>query len=247
MGIPVIGCRCVVCASTSPNNKRMRPSALITLDNKRILIDAGPDFRSQALHYKINHLDGVIFTHGHHDHTAGIDDLRAFYIWNRKPMPCLVSNETAQELMTRFSYIFAENAHKHKLVSRIDLQLLEKERGEVNFLGFKFSYFSFEQGGMQVNGFRFGNLAFISDIKIFPETIFEDLEGVEKLVISALRFETSELHFSIPEAIQFSKRIGAKETWLTHISHEVDHEKVSQDLPSNVHLAYDGLSIDFSM
>lgn len=247
MGVPVVGCGCEVCRSPSPHNKRLRPSALLSVNGKNILIDAGPDFRTQALKFQIEQLDGVVFTHAHHDHTAGIDDLRVFYLWTRKTLPCLVSHETAEDLKDRYKYIFSKKISPKKLVSRIDLEILEGDRGEITFLGQNFHYFSFEQAEMQVNGFRFGNLGFVSDIREYPETIYEDLKGIDKLVISALRHETSALHFSIDEAIEFSRKVGASETWLTHIAHEVDHDVVNRDLPSNVFLAYDGMTINFRM
>ncbi|MFQ5730228.1 MAG: MBL fold metallo-hydrolase [Waddliaceae bacterium] len=245
MGVPVIGCHCEVCRSESSNNKRLRPSALLHMNQKNIVIDAGPDYRLQALKYNINHLDGVIFTHAHHDHTAGIDDLRAYYMHTGQVISCLLSNETVDDLRSRYHYIFANNKSKHQLTTSITLQVLERGRGEVSFLGLQVGYFTFEQAGMTVNGFRFGNLGFVSDISRYPESIFEDLEGIDILVLSALRFEPSPLHFNIDEAVDFSQRLGVKETWLTHIAHEVDHEKTNAYLPSNIQLAYDGLSLDF--
>ena len=128
MGIPVVGCSCEVCHSPSPHNKRLRPSALLTVDGKNILIDAGPDFRTQALKYHIESLDGVIFTHAHHDHTAGIDDLRVFYMWTGKALPCLASHETAEDLKDRYKYIFSKKNSPQKLVSRIDLEVLNGDR-----------------------------------------------------------------------------------------------------------------------
>jgi phosphoribosyl 1,2-cyclic phosphate phosphodiesterase len=247
MGIPVIGCTCPICRSSSPRNQRLRPSAFLTVGNKRILIDAGPDFRTQALKHGIQGLDGVIFTHAHHDHTAGIDDLRVFYMWTKKSLPCLVSQETAQDIKDRYKYIFEAEYPSHKLVSRIDLEILEGDRGDVLFLGEKIHYFSFEQAEMKVTGFRFGNLGFVSDIRKYPESIFEDLNGVEILILSALRFNPSPLHFSIGEAIEFANKLEVSKTWLTHLSHEVDHDVANRDLPSNVSLAYDGLIIKFRM
>lgn len=247
MGIPVVGCSCEVCRSSSEHNKRLRPSALLEVDNKKILIDAGPDFRFQALANHVNRLDGVIFTHAHHDHTAGIDELRVYHLWDRKELPCLVSIETADELKDRFKYIFAKKESPKMLISRLKLEELQGERGECNFLGIRFGYFTFTQAGMKVNGFRFGSLGFASDIREYPESIFEDLKGIKKLVVSALRFESSAVHFSIEDALRFSERTTARETWLTHIAHEVDHEAASKYLPSNVHLAYDGLTLNFTM
>ncbi|MGA8163816.1 MAG: MBL fold metallo-hydrolase [Waddliaceae bacterium] len=246
MGIPVIGCSCAVCLSDSPYNRRLRPSALLMVKGKNILIDVGPDFRIQALMHKIHYLDGILITHLHYDHTAGIDELRVYYMHHRTTIPCLLSEATAQELNCRYHYLFAHQGPANQLTSRIELQTLEKERGSVPFLGMKVGYVTFEHAGIPVNGFRFGNLGYISDIKNYPETIFDDLAGVETLVLSALRFQPMSLHFTIEEAVSFAQKLGAKTTWLTHISHEVDHEATNRGLPSNIQLAYDGLSLPFT-
>jgi phosphoribosyl 1,2-cyclic phosphate phosphodiesterase len=246
MGVPVIGCVCPVCTSASPLNKRLRPSVLISFRDKQLLIDTGPDLRQQALRYDIKKLDGAIITHCHNDHTSGFDELRAYYMRSWKTLPILCSAFTAGDLRNRYAYIF-ENTDKNKLVPKIDFQVLESDRGTTEFLGLSIDYISFIQAGIPVNGFRFGNLGFISDIKEYPESIFEDFHGIEKLVLSSLRHEPSPLHFSIDESIAFARRIGAKETWLTHIGHEVDHEKTNSMLPEGFQLAQDGLEITFQI
>ncbi len=245
LGVPVIGCQCSTCQSSSPLNKRLRSSILLTSQGKRILIDASPDLREQALRYKINKIDGVIFTHAHYDHTAGIDDLRIFHFINKKPLPCLVSAETAEELTKRYEYMFAVQPFEQQNASRLQLIPLAGERGQLVFETIPLSYFSFQQLSMKINGFRFGNLAYVTDIKSYPETIFEDLKGVEILIISALRFTSSPMHLNIDEAIDFSKKVNAKKTWFIHIAHEVEHEKTSHYLPDGIELAFDGLEFNF--
>jgi phosphoribosyl 1,2-cyclic phosphate phosphodiesterase len=245
MGIPVIGCHCSVCNSSSKFNKRLRPSALISVENKKYVIDTTPDFRIQALTYGIESLDGVFYTHAHHDHTAGIDELRVFYLKSQTNMPCLLSKETADDLKKRFSYILKNSPEKRGLVARLKLHVLENAQGLIDFEGLCVQYMSYEQLGMGVLGFRFGNLAYVSDIKEYSESIFRELEGVETLVLSALRYEESKLHLSIDEAVSFAKKVGAKMTWLTHIAHEVEHESTNRLLPDNVQLAYDGLIVNF--
>ena len=247
MGIPVIGCDCPVCRSTSPRNQRLRPSTLLTIANKKIVIDAGPDFRQQALKYGINHLDGVIYTHAHHDHTAGIDDLRAYHLRVGEVIECLLSQATATDLRARYHYIFAEQKSRGQLTTRIVLRVLEDARGAVVFLGIPVRHFTFQQAQMPVNGYRIGNLALVSDISRYPDTIFQDLEGVDTLILSALRYKPSPLHFHIDQAIAFAQKVGAAKTWLTHVAHEVDHEKANACLPPNIELAYDGLSINFEV
>lgn len=247
MGIPVIGCRCPVCTSESPYNIRTRPSALITMGMQRILIDCGPDFRQQALKHHIDSLDGVILTHAHHDHTAGFDDLRIYIFKSHRSLPCLLSAESLADLKKSFYYIFEDHRPYMDMASRFDVRVLERDRGEVEFIGLKLRYFSYEQGGMVVHGFRMGNLAYVTDIKHYPPSIFDDLKGVDTLILSALRFPPSPLHFSVDDAIEFAKKVGAKHTWLTHMAHDLDHEKTNAYLPDGIRLAYDGLQLEFSI
>lgn len=245
MGVPVIGCQCTVCQSTHPFNRRLRSSVLIQLDQKLFLIDTGPDFRQQALQNHLHHLDGLLLTHAHHDHTAGLDDLRAIYYQRSGPLPTLLSFDTAREIQKRFEYLFKPNPYLVDQLSRISLQILPEKQGVIVFEGVKVGYVSYAQGGMQVNGYRFGSLAYLSDIRDFEESIFDALIGVKTLIISALRFTSSPLHLSVDEAVDFANRVGAVHVWLTHISHDLDHEKANAYLPPHIRLAYDGLSIEF--
>ena len=247
MGIPVIGCDCPVCQSELALNRRLRPSALLVAGEQNILIDCGPDFREQALRYQINKIDGLILTHAHHDHTSGIDELRIYCLRTKQAIPCLLSMATASDIKTRFYYLFDDRSPYTKLTTKFSLQVLDGERGETDFLGLRVGYMTYEQGGMQVNGFRFGSLAYISDIRHYPDSIFDDLAGVQTLILSSLRYTPSDLHFSVDEAVEFAKRVGAKETWLTHIAHELEHEKANAYLPSNVRMAYDGLKLEFQL
>lgn len=245
LGIPVIACHCEVCSSTSPLNKRFRSSALLKIKEKNLLIDASPDFREQALRFKIERIDGVLFTHSHHDHSAGCDDLRIFHFQNKNPLPCLCSAETAQDLKARYYYMFKEQPYEVKENSRLKLELLKGDRGKTNFLGVDISYFSYIQLGMKVNGFRIGNMAYVTDLKEYNDSIFDELKGVDVLIVSALRFTPSHMHLTVDEAVDFAKKVDAKKTWLTHIAHELEHEKTNNYLPSNIQLAYDGLQIEF--
>jgi phosphoribosyl 1,2-cyclic phosphate phosphodiesterase len=246
LGIPVVGCPCTVCHSESPCNRRLRPSGILNIDGKKILFDCGPDFRMQALYHHIESLDGLILTHAHHDHIAGIDELRVFYMRKKEALPCLLSQETLQEVQMRFPYIFADPHDREKITARLDLHVLEQRETNVRFLDIPFTYMSYEQMGMQVNGFRCGDFAYISDIHIYRDTIFTHLKGVKTLVLSALRMTPSLAHFSIDEAVAFAERAGVQHTWLTHIAHEVDHEEANGYLPPYVRMAYDGLEIPVS-
>lgn len=245
LGIPVIGCECEVCQSTSPYNQRLRSSALIQCQGKVFLIDVGPDFRQQALKYHIKTLDGVLFTHAHQDHTAGIDDLRAIRYRRETPLPVLASAATAYDITERFSYLF--KMKEEKAFTVFDLQILPQLEGEIVFEGVPLTYVAYQQGGMWVNGFRFGNLAYLSDIRIFAPSIFDYLKGVDTIIISALRQSASPLHLSVEEAIAFIDQAGAKQGWLTHISHDLEYHQTNHLLPSHIRMAYDGLEIDFKV
>lgn len=247
MGVPVIGCSCEVCTSANPHNRRLRSSALCTIDNQKILIDCGPDFRQQALLHRVDYIDGLILTHAHNDHTAGVDELRIFCLRTGKPIPCLLSSDTAKDLKSRFNYMFEEKEPYAGLVSRFGMQFFERQRGEAVFQGIRIGYSSYHQLGMRVEGLRFGDLAYISDIKEYPETIFEDLKGIKTLVLSALRFQPTKMHFSVDEAIAFAKQVGAERTWLMHVSHELDHNLGNSYLPDSIKIAYDGLQIEFEV
>lgn len=243
MGVPVIGCNCSVCTSSVPQDKRMRSSAVLTVGNKRILIDCGPDFRTQALRFKIDTLDGLILTHSHNDHICGVDDLKIYCVRTKKALPCLLSAETECELQRRFYYLFRPSDAYHGMTTSFDLKTFEDSRGTIEFLGLKVHYFSYLQLGMTVNGLRFGKLAYVTDIKDYDESVFAELKGVETLVVSALRFSTSPMHLTLDDAVDFAKKVGAKHTWFIHCAHELEYNKVNAYLPENMRLAYDGLTI----
>lgn len=245
MGVPVLGCSCHVCLSRNLKDKRFRSSGLIKVDGKNILIDCGPDFRMQALRENILSVDGILMTHAHYDHIGGLDDLRAYFLLQEASIPCLLSKETAIDIKRRFDYMFKSFSHQTTIMPVFSLEELEQDRGEKEFLGLSIKYLSYTQMHMPINGIICGNLAYISDIKHYPESIFEDLKGIDVLIISALRFTPSPMHFTVDEAIDFARKVGAKKTYLTHIAHELDHEKTNAYLPANIEMAYDGLKLTF--
>jgi phosphoribosyl 1,2-cyclic phosphate phosphodiesterase len=246
-GVPVIGCTCTVCQSTSPYNRRFRPSGLLKIDGKILLIDVGPDFRSQALKHGIHHLDGLLLTHTHYDHIAGIDELRVFYLRSQKKLPCLLSVESFQDLEKRYDYLFQPIGKVPTLSAQLDIHLLPKDEGKETFLGIQIGYLTYTQGGCKVNGFRIGDFAYISDIREYNISIFEHLKGVKTLILSALREEQSALHFSLQEAVDFAQKVGAEQTRITHISHGLDHESTNRKLPKSIQLGYDGLELGFEI
>ncbi len=246
MGIPVIGCKCAVCTHGGHYNKRKRTSAYIEIDDKRFLIDVGPDFRMQALMYGITQIDGVLLTHTHFDHIAGIDELRIFNFLQKKPLPTLLSASSYEDLQRRYFYLFQTGKEKGSTTAKLDCRLLQSDFGSLDFEGVSVDYASYWQMGMQVNGYRFGKLAYLTDVQRYDEKIFEFLKGVKTLVLSALRYKDSPFHLTIPKAIAFAQKVGAERTFFTHLDHEVEHDTVNAKLPQGIELSYDGLEIGFS-
>lgn len=246
-GIPLIGCHCHVCDSHDKKNKRLRPSCLLTINEKKILIDAGPDFRMQALTYSIERLDGVMITHTHYDHIGGLDELRIYYILAKKTLPLLLSQSSFNDLKKRLPYLFKEKNANASLPAQLDFQVLNEKKGNSSFLNIPFYFMTYEQGGMEVLGFRFGSLAYLSDIRYYSEDIFENLRGVDTLILSALKKTPSPLHFSVEEACLFAEKVKVKKAYLMHISHELEHAETSMSLPTNIELAYDGLKIEWTL
>jgi phosphoribosyl 1,2-cyclic phosphate phosphodiesterase len=246
-GIPMIGCKCRVCTSADWRNKRFRPSALLQYGDKNFLIDSGPDLRLQALTHHIDHLEGLLLTHTHYDHIAGLDELRIFFLRTRKPLAALLSKVTYDEIKKRYAYLFVDRSKSVSLPAQLDFRVLEALRGETHFEGLPVRYTSYEQAGMLVTGYRFGPLAYITDIRSYPETIFSDLLGVEILILSVLKHDLSPMHFNIEEGIAFAEKVGAERTYFTHIGHELEHAETNALLPAGIELAYDGMIVEFSI
>ena len=235
-GVPVIGCKCSVCKGNDFRNNRLRASGLLKIEELKFLIDVSPDIRFVALKYEINGIDGVFLSHPHEDHIGGMNDLRSYSFFNKdKLMPLVLSVTTDEVLRIRFGY----------LLDRFDRIVLKEKQGELIVDGVKVRYFSYSQQNLLVNGFRFDKFAYLTDIKEYPDSIFEDLAGVETLVLGAINENESRMHFSISEACAFKEKIkSVKKCYLTHLSHEVDYETISKRLPNGILLAYDGLEID---
>ncbi|MGR3973563.1 MAG: MBL fold metallo-hydrolase [Candidatus Rhabdochlamydia sp.] len=240
-GVPMISCSCSVCLSSDPNNQRRRSSGLIKIRGKTFLIDAGPDFREQALKYHISHLDGVLITHAHYDHIAGFDDLRIFS-FQKKPLSCLLSDSSYAELKHRTSYLMPPSSLPGK-ADYFDFQVLTPLESQVQFCNLAWTAIYYEQNHTVVTGYQLGNFAYLIDVKHYQEVVIEQLQGVDVLVLTGLQFEPSSAHLTIEEAILLARKIGAKMTWLSHVSHKLDHQKTNQLLPADIQLAYDGLEI----
>ena len=245
-GVPVIGCKCEVCKSTDSKDKRLRTSAMVEVEDKRFIIDAGPDFRYQMLRAGISKIDALLLTHEHKDHTGGIDDVRAFNFVDYPIIHTIhiYSNSSTIEAIRRdFHYAFATD--KYRGVPEIRTHIITEQE-------------SFFVEGIEITpivgqhserfrsvGYRIGNLAYLTDMNyIAPEEIAK-LRGVEVLVINALRWETHSSHFSVEEAIKIIDSVAPKRAYLTHMSHRIGlHSKLEHRLPKGVMAAYDGLEVE---
>jgi phosphoribosyl 1,2-cyclic phosphate phosphodiesterase len=239
MGVPVIGCRCPVCTSTNPRNRRTRTAALLAAHGKQLLIDAGPDFRSQALAAEIDHLDAVLLTHAHFDHVAGLDDLRPL---NKEGtvMPIYGSPRTLADVRERFAYAFEETSAGS---TRPAMELLPVNGpfcvGEIGIVPLDILH-----GTWQITAYRVGGLGYVTDASAIPPNSREQLRGLDVLVLNALRLEPHPTHFSLDEALAVIADLQPQRAFLVHMTHGLEHEAVNAGLPPGVQLAHDGLVVE---
>lgn len=240
-GIPVIGCACRVCQSANPKNRRWRPGLKIELrigtEERIVLVDTPTDLREQALRFGLPRVDAIVFTHSHADHIYGLDDVRIFNFRQGTAIPCYGSEETLRNIRRAFAYVF-EAGQEGGGKPQLDLIPV---REPFELLGRTFVPVPVWHGEMEVFGYRTGGFAYVTDCNLIPEPSFRLLEGVEVLVIDALRHRPHPTHFSIEQAAEAAERIGARRTIFTHMTHEVDHD---DPLPAGVELGYDGLVFD---
>ncbi len=241
-GIPIIGSTHPVCLSKDSRDKRLRVSALIEHEGFNYVIDCGPDFRQQMLQHKVNHLDALLFTHEHADHTAGLDDIRPFF-FRQGDIPIYAHQRVISELQKRFEYIFAtENRYPGAPAVAIN-EVVKNKAFQLN--GISVVPINVMHAELQVFGYRFNNLAYLTDVKTIEDVEKEKLKNLDILVVNALREEPHYSHFNLEEALEFVAEIKPKKTYFTHISHLLGfHAEVEAKLPENVHLAYDGLTLE---
>jgi phosphoribosyl 1,2-cyclic phosphate phosphodiesterase len=238
----MIACACAVCRSTDPRDKRLRPSIYITLhDGTGVLVDTGPDLRTQALRAGISRVDAILFTHGHVDHLAGLDDVRRYNIVQRSPIPCYADRLTIAEIKKMFGYAFDPNTPRGGGIPDITLteiagpfRIAETEIVPIPVL----------HGKRQVLAYRVGRFAYATDCSAIPDASWRLFDGVDVLVIDGLREQPHPTHFSLSEAINASRRIGAVRTYFTHMTHDLGHADTNSRLPPGFELAYDGLQLD---
>ncbi len=242
----MIGCACRVCKSTDPRNKRTRVAAVVEgSDGSVILVDTPPEIRLQLVNADVPNVDAVLYTHDHADHIHGIDDLRAISV-RRGELPVYGPPETLEELKQRFGYIFDAGVVPPPGTTKPQLTRNPLEAGtEVSIGGQVVLPLEVDHGGSRVYGYRFGNLAYLTDVKSVPPPTRRALEGVEVFVINALFEKQHPTHLSIGEAVALAAEVGADRTFLTHLTHDFDHAELESRLPKGVELAYDGLSVVF--
>jgi len=240
-GVPVIACDCPVCTSSDSRDKRLRVSVLIETKEKSILIDCGPDFRYQMLRAGVKNLDAILFTHEHKDHVAGMDDVRAFNFKQQKAIDIYASIRVQEALKREFEYVFSDYKYpgipevKLHDVSGISLMIQGVSVQPIEVMHYKLPIF----------GYRIGDFTYITDAKTISEEAVEQIRGSKILVINALQKEHHISHFTLEEALEFARVVGAETTYLTHISHKLGkHQDITQELPARVKLAYDGLILE---
>lgn len=241
-GVPLIGCTCPVCKSDDPKNKRLRSSVWIQSETTSVIIDTGPDFRYQMLRAKVPRVDGIVFTHSHKDHIAGLDDVRAYNYWQKEALNIFASTETQDALKREFQYVF--NGNGYPGIPQLNLNTIQKQQpfeiGDLQFNPIQVLHYK-----MEVFGFRIGDFTYITDANFISEEEMKKLEGTKVLVLNALRHEPHISHFTLQEAIAIATEVGAENTYFTHISHQLGlHDDVNNLLPNGIALAYDRLEVE---
>ncbi len=244
-GIPIIGCSCPVCKSDDIRDKRLRCSALIRYEGKTFLIDAGPDFRQQMLREDISHLDAILLTHNHKDHTGGLDDVRSFNYLEQRPFPIFCESHVLESLKKEYYYVFTEKPYPG--APAMDIHLITSLPFEIE--GIPVIPIRAMHYKLPVLGFRFGDCAYLTDANYIPESEFEKLKGLKIFVINTVKRGHHISHYSLEEAIDICRRVGARKSYLTHLSHMLPrHAELAGELaalPFSIQPAIDGLTVEF--
>lgn len=241
-GVPTLGCRCDVCNSANPKNKRMRASLYLETADTRLLVDCGPDFRTQAMVNGIRDVDALILTHTHADHINGLDDLRSFNMVHGHPISVYGTAHSLADVRTRFAYCFAPPPPGGG-IPQLDLEQITPgtpfKVGSIDVLPLTVMH-----GSAAIIGFRFGRFAYFTDVSVMPEETLQALEGVEVLITSALRHRPHPSHMSLEQALEVVRSVNPRRAMFTHMCHDLEHEATSRALPAGVSLLYDGQSFE---
>jgi phosphoribosyl 1,2-cyclic phosphate phosphodiesterase len=245
VGVPTIGCGCEICQSPHPRNKRTRCSLALGLPEGTLLVDTTPDLRIQLLREQIGLVHGVLYTHEHADHIFGLDDLRVFPYYLGRKLPLWCEEVVERRIRQSFDYAFAPEAETTQTsVPRLAIERITLEPFQV--LGARVVPIRLYHGRFHVLGFRFGNVAYCTDVNSIPEESWPLLEGLDVLILDALRRKFHPTHFNLEQAVATAQKIGAGRTYFTHIAHDLEHETVNAELPAGMELAYDGLTLDLT-
>jgi phosphoribosyl 1,2-cyclic phosphate phosphodiesterase len=242
-GSPAIGCNCPTCQSKDPRNQRTRCSSLITLDSgENILIDTGPDLRLQALREGFSRVDAVLYTHTHADHLHGIDDLRAFCLTQRKQIPLFANLEASEHIKTKFGYAIREPSHFWEM----PVLSIKAVASSFEVLSTVITPIPLVHGKMMIHGYRIGKMAYLTDVSEIPESSFLLLEDLDLLLIDCLRYDPHPTHINVKQSLALIERIAARQSVMIHMTHELEYNALSQLLPKNVSVGYDGLKLNFN-
>ena len=239
-GVPTLACHCRVCTSSDPRDKRTRPSLLLEFDGRVVVIDTTPDFRTQALREGIERLDAVVFTHAHVDHVLGLDDVRPLYFRQGEPIPIFADPRSMESLRRIFTYIFDGN-YPYGGIAKLDPHVIE---GPIDLWGKRLIPVPVLHGALPVLGFRFDKAAYVTDFSTIPETTLPLLEGLDLLILDALRHKPHPTHSNVEQSLALVERLRPRQALFTHIAHELGHAETNASLPPQVRLAYDGLKLE---
>lgn len=242
-GIPFIGCNCPVCTSANKKDQRLRSSIWVETPEASIVIDSGPDFRYQMLRAKVNHLDAIIFTHGHKDHIAGLDDIRPYNYFQKKPIRVYATEETQQALRREYAYIFTYPQYPG--IPEIVMNTINA-RDSFFVNGLRITPIRLLHYKLEVLGFRIGDFTYITDASFIADEELDKVKTSKAITLNALRHEPHMSHYTLSQAIEVARSTGVPDTYFTHISHQLGlHDVVEGGLPQGMHLAYDGLELHF--
>jgi phosphoribosyl 1,2-cyclic phosphate phosphodiesterase len=239
-GVPILTCTCTVCKSPDPHDQRTRPSILLEYDGRVVVIDTTPDLRAQALREGLTRLDAVVFTHAHADHILGLDDTRVFYFRQQVPISIYADKRCLATIRRTFAYIFDGN-YPYGGVGKLDPHLIN---GPFDLWGLRVTPVPVLHGNLPILGYRFRDVAYITDVSEIPETSFSLLEGLDILILDALRHKPHPTHLSLEQALAIVERLKPRRALFTHVAHELGHEATNARLPAHVRLAYDGLKLE---